>query len=142
MIKTHLHLQESQRVELESLLKAKKLKARIKKRLQALLLLHQGHTLESVSAILSVTNDTVRAWRVRYEKEGVDGLLHEKSRSGRPVKITASKREMISALAQTPPPEGHSQWSLRLLAERVVEIGYCKHISHQWVSQVLKKASE
>jgi putative transposase len=44
-------------------------------------------------------------------------------------------------LACSTPPEGYAQWSLRLLADKVVELEYCEHISHTEVGQVLKKTN-
>jgi hypothetical protein len=45
----------------------------------------------------------------------------------------------ITALACSKATEGHSQWSLRLLAEKAVELEYCEHISHNQVGVILKK---
>ena len=51
---------------------------------------------------------------------------------------TASSTRLV-ALSCAEPPEGHSQWSLRLLADRVVELGHIDSVSHETVRRVLKK---
>jgi putative transposase len=139
MEKHHLHLTSQQEAELVGLLKAGQLGARVYKRMQAMLLLHEGNTLEAVSAIVKVSNDTVRAWRNRYQAEGSAGILQEKPRSGRPIEIDGLQRATITALACSPAPSGYARWTLRLLADRSVELGYCPQLSHQWVGEILKK---
>jgi hypothetical protein len=47
----------------------------------------------------------------------------------------------VVALSCTKPPEGHARWSLRLLADRMVELGYVDSVSHETVRRVLKKTS-
>lgn len=94
--------------------------------------------MEAVAELLDVTNDTVRAWRKRYQAEGIAGLS-DKPRAGRPVKIDGQQRAQITALACSKAPTGYSEWSLRLLAEKVVELGYCESISHTQVGNILKK---
>ena len=138
MKKQHIILSEPQQQELEQLLATGKLPARLFKRATAILALHRGETLEAVAALVHVTNDTVRAWRKRYQAEGIAGL-HDKPRSGRPIEIDGVQRAQITALACTQAPTGYSDWSLRLLAAKVVEAGYCEHISHTQVGTILKK---
>src|SRR4051812_40480901 len=89
MEKHHIHLTSQQEAELVGLLKAGQLGARVYKRIQAMLLLHKGNTLESVSEIVNVSNDTVRAWRNRYQSEGSAGILQEKPAVGVPLSLMA-----------------------------------------------------
>ena len=51
------------------------------------------------------------------------------------------KKEMpkVTALACSEAPTGHERWTLRLLADKVVELNYCEHISHTQVGQILQK---
>lgn len=138
MKKQHLQLTETERQELEQLLSKGKLPARIFKRATGLLALDRGETLEAVAKLVGVTNDTVRAWRKRYQAAGIKGLS-DKPRSGRPIEIDGQQRAQITALACSKAPTGYSDWSLRLLAEKVVELGYCDQISHTQVGHILKK---
>jgi transposase len=138
MKKQHLKLSETERQELEQMLAQGELSARQFKRATGLLALDRGETLEAVATFLGVTNDTVRAWRERYQADGLKSLV-DKPRSGRPVEFDGSQRAKITALACSDAPAGHDKWSLRLLAEKVVELDYCEHISHQQIKNVLKK---
>jgi transposase len=114
------------------------LKASVFKRATALLELDSGKTLRQVSHTLGVSYPTALAWRDRYLAEGL-ALLQDKPRSGRPVEISGSQRAKITALACSTPPEGRARWTLRLLADRAVELGYCQSLSHTAARKVLKK---
>jgi putative transposase len=138
MKKRHIQLTEAERQELETLLSKGDMSARLFRRATGLLALNRGETLEAVAGLLGVTNDTVRAWRQRYQADGLKSLI-DKPRSGRPIEIDGVQRAQITALACSEAPPGHSEWSLRLLAEKVVELGYCERISHTQVRNILKK---
>jgi hypothetical protein len=73
----------------------------------------------------------------------VDTFLQRKKREDPPVepKITGDVEAHIIAVACSPIPEGHSKWTLRLIADRCVELEYIDKISHMSVSRVLKKQS-
>lgn len=138
MKKQHIQLSETERQELEQRRSTGKLSARQFNRATGLLALDRGETLEAVAALLGVTTETVRAWRERYRADGLKSLP-DKPRSGRPVEFDGSQRAKITALACTEAPAGHSKWTLRLLAAKVVELDYCEHISHTQIHHVLKK---
>jgi putative transposase len=75
----------------------------------------------------------------QYRENGLQAL-YDRPRSGRPVKIDGEQRAKITALAcSSTPPEGHAEWSLRLLADKVVELDFCEQISHTQVRTILKK---
>jgi putative transposase len=138
MKKQHVQLNEADRNDLKALVAQGQGSVRVLKRALALLALDQGATLEAVAQHQRVTNDTVAHWRNAYQRQGLT-CLHEAMRSGRPKAIDGSQRAQITALACSAAPPGYSQWSLRLLAERVVELGYCEAISHTQVGEILKK---
>ena len=56
-------------------------------------------------------------------------------------RIEGITRAQITALACSKTPEGHSEWSLRLLAEKAVELEYIDAISHTEVGRILKKTN-
>ncbi len=140
MTKEHVKLAIADQNYLESLLAKGSLSAKVFKRATALLELHRGKTLQQVAETLSVNYNTVALWRDHYNQAGLS-CLHDAPRSGRPVEIDGTQRAKITALACSDAPEGHAQWSLRLLAERVVELGLCENISHTQVATVLKKTN-
>jgi putative transposase len=115
--------------------------AREQTRARILLLLHRGRTPDETAAALSVGVATVFNVKRRYLNEGLSAALHDKPRSGKPARILGTARAKITALACSQAPEGHARWSLRLLADRAVELGIVEAISHNTVKEVLKKTS-
>jgi hypothetical protein len=75
----------------------------------------------------------------RYLKEGLEGVLNEKSRPGKPAIFDGKQKAKITALACFKPPEGYGRWSFRLLADQAVELKLVDAISHMDVSRILKK---
>lgn len=140
MKKNHIKLSDKDREYLEQLIKSGSLKAKTFKRATALLELDRGKTIRAVSSTLHVSFETVSSWRDKYKEEALL-MLNDKPRSGRPPVIDGAARAKITALACSKPPKGHAKWDLRLLANRVVELGYCEHISHTYAGQILKKTN-
>jgi transposase len=89
---------------------------------------------------LGVTYVTVANWRDNYHEVGLQ-CLHDKARSGRPIVITGKQRAQVTALACSKAPAGHARWGLRLLADKVVELGYCDSLSHTHAGNILKKTN-
>jgi transposase len=141
MEKQHVKLRKKDRDYLESLLAKGKLPAKMFKRATALLELDRGKTLQAVAETLGVCYVTVAAWRDNYKERGFK-CLEDAPRSGRPVEIDGAQRAKITALACREAPGGHARLRLRLLAEKVVELGYCDRISHVQVDKILKKRTE
>ena len=138
MRKHHVKLRKKDRDYLEALVAKGKLPAKVFKRATGLLELDRGKTLQAVAATLGVSSVTVAAWREKYSAHGVQ-CLTDAPRSGRPIEIDGGQRAKITALACSDAPAGHARWSLRLLADKVVEVGYCKRISHVQIDKILKK---
>ncbi|HEV2124575.1 MAG TPA: helix-turn-helix domain-containing protein [Chloroflexota bacterium] len=138
MKKQHLTLTAADRDYLTSLLAKGSLPVRTCKRATALLELDRGKTMTDVATTLAVTLVTVAAWRDKYRASGL-ACLQDAPRSGRPIIIDGSQRAKITALACSDAPEGHDRWTVRLLAENVVEAGFCDTISHTTVAEILKK---
>jgi len=86
---------------------------------------------------------TVQRVRKLYHERGVDAAIKRKKRESPPVapKITGDVEAHIVALACSKPPEGFARWSLTLLANKAVELGYIDEISYVSVRTVLKKHS-
>ena len=73
--------------------------------------------------------------------EGLESALNEKRRPGAPRKFKGRDKAKITALACSTPPEGHSRWSLNLLADKAVELKIVDEISHISVHRILKKTN-
>ena len=140
MKKQHIQLSESERTQLEKLLKQGRLPARKFKRVLAILELDRGRTFTSVAQTVDATIQSVSSWASKYRELGLVGL-DDKPIPGRPMTISGEERAKITALACSEAPEGHSQWSLRLLAEKAVELELVEQISHTHVKRILKKTN-
>lgn len=115
--------------------------ARVQTRARILRLLHRSRTSDEVAATLQVGVATVFNIKRRYLAEGLSAALHDKPRSGKPIRIDGGARAKITALACSTAPDGHARWTLRLLADKAVELGFVEAISHNTVKEVLKKTS-
>lgn len=83
---------------------------------------------------------TVYRLKTRYLQEGLESTLEDKPRSGKPPRITAKEKAQITALACSDAPAGYSRWTLRLLADKAVELNYVEGgVSHNGVGNILKK---
>ena len=141
MKKSHVNLTDEHREELKAILSKGTSLARTFKRATALLELNNGKSYVAAAAISNLSNISLSKLAKRYASEGL-ACLYDNPRSGRPIKITAEQRDQITVLACESSPEGSSQWSLRLLADKVVELGYCDSISHSQVGEILKKENK
>jgi transposase len=140
MKKEHVQLSESDRTYLETLLKKGSLPARKYKRALALLELGRGRTFTEVAQIVGVVIQSVSIWAKKYKETGLD-FLTDKPKPGRPIVIDGLQRAKITALACSQAPEGYERWSLRLLADKAVQLEIVEEISYMEVSRILKKTN-
>jgi len=140
MKKQHVQLSNADRTYLEALISKGELSAKVYRRALGLLELDRGQTYTAVSSILKVTIPTLSGWAAKYRETGLQ-VLQDQPREGRPIEISGEQRAKITALACSEPPEGYARWSLRLLADKAVELEYCEHISHAEVRKILKKTN-
>lgn len=138
MKKSHLTLNAGDEEILRSLLKKGTVQARKVLRINALLLLSSGLSYGEVANQLGCCYPSVSAWASRYRQSGLSSL-EEQPRSGRPPAFSGEELAKVTALACSSAPEGHAQWSLRLLSDRLVELGIVEEISHTTVGRILKK---
>ena len=104
-----------------------------------LLRLANGMSGYTVAAELDCCVQTVYQVCRRYVEQGLATALGEAPRSGGPRRFDGGQRAALTALACTPAPTGHSRWTLRLLADKAVELCLVEIISHETVRQVLKR---
>ncbi len=138
--KHHLNLADAEVSSLTTLVSGGQLSAKVFRRATALLELSRGKSLCEVADTLHTTYQTVAAWRDNYRARGLD-CLQDQPRSGRPIIIDGKQRAKITALACSTPPAGYARWSLRLLADKAVELQLCAAVSHNAVKEILKKTS-
>lgn len=96
-----------------------------------------------IAELLHVSKQTVHTIRQLYSEKGFDAALGRKKRDTPPVpaKITGDVEARIIALSCNAPPQGRSKWTLRLLADKAVELEIIDSISHVAVDQLLKKTN-
>ena len=113
--------------------------ARSQTRTRIQLLADEGRDDDEITHILKVSKSTVSRIKKRYCEGGLDLSLHEKARSGAPLKIDGRIEAQLTLLACSDPPEGRSKWTVRLLADKLVEMEVVESISHMSVQRLLKK---
>lgn len=113
--------------------------ARKIRRAQLLLLADEGFRDASIAASLHVDVTTVERTRRRCVGEGVEAALTERRRPGGKCKLQGKAEAFLVALACSAPPEGRQRWTMRLLADRLVELDIVESISDDTVRRTLKK---
>jgi len=136
---TPVELSADEQRSLKTILRRGSTAARVQTRARVLDLLHRGQHPTSIAATLGLSLPTIFNIKRRYLDEGLESALHDKPRTGTPRRIEAEARAKITALACSAAPEGHARWTLRLLADRAVELGFVDSISHNAVKLILKK---
>lgn len=98
-------------------------------------------TVAEIANVFNTTPTTVQNVRTSYANNGLETTINRKKRETPPVppKVTGDVEAHIIALACSEPPEGYSRWTVRLLADKCVELNYAESLSHMTVSIVLKK---
>ena len=134
-----VRLKDDERRELNQYLRRGKSSARSLARARILLLADEGRPDAEIAETLHVSKSTANRIRKRYCEGGLDFALYEKNRSGAPPKIDNRLEAQLTLLACSEPPEGRSKWTLRLLADKLVELGAVDSLSHMSVHRILKK---
>lgn len=99
-------------------------------------------TNEQISKVLKIGMRTVDRIKKRFIEEGLEGVLQRKPTSRiYEKKIDGDIEAKLVKLCCSEPPSGYSKWSLRLLADKMVELNYIDYISHVAVGNTLKKTN-
>ena len=142
-VKYRVDLSSEERHGLEKILRSGHASA-LKHRHARILLLadesHIGATDVQIAQSVGVGTATVERVRKHFVLHGLDSCLSRKSPDRHYVRKLDGKGEArLIALACSPAPEGHARWSLRLLADKLVELEIVDEISHEAVRNTLKK---
>lgn len=98
---------------------------------------------KDIVGVLKISMRKIDRVKRRFVEEGIEVALH--GRRGERVyrkKADGDFEAHLLALSCSEPPEGFSRWSLRLLADRVVELNYIDSVSHETIRRVLKKRNK
>ena len=96
---------------------------------------------KQIKEAVEVSLSTIERTRKTFALEGLEAALNGKKRRelSKPRKFDGEKEAHLIALACSEAPQGHARWTLRLLAEKMVELKHFSSISHESIRQVLKK---
>src|SRR5215204_5427374 len=99
-----------------------------------------GWVDEQVAEAVEVSQPTVSRVRKQYVEEGLEAALNRRTPNREyHRKLNGEQEARLIALACSEPPEGQARWSLRLLADRLVELEVVDDLSYQTVRRTLKK---
>ena len=97
-------------------------------------------TDEAIRDALAVSLSTIARVRERFVEESLEAALYRRTPlNHRPRLLDGAEEAHLLALTCSPPPPGQERWSLRLLADKMVELEYVDQVSHETIRQVLKK---
>jgi transposase len=96
-----------------------------------------------IAEVFSVHMNTVSKIQQRFVEQGLEAALNRKKRARPPRerKLDGESEARLIALSCSKPPEGRNRWTLRLLADKVVELEIVDTVSHETVRRTLKKTS-
>ena len=143
----HVQLSRCQRDELKALITSGTSPARKLARARVLLKADAGafgpaYNDEEIQEAVEVSRRTIQRTRHIFALEGFDAALNPKQRrSAKSRKFDGEKEAYLIALACSEPPAGRARWTLRLLAEKMVELRHFSSISHETIRRILKKTN-
>jgi len=114
-------------------------KARVMTRARILLMAHRQMADSDIKEALGISVQMAQSTRKRFVLGGLEAGLFDAPHTGRPAKFDGKDRAAITALACSEAPEGHARWSIRLLAEKAVELNVVDGIAPSTVFYMLKK---
>ena len=148
MIKRYVvRLSEAERAELDAVVKTGRAAARKRLHAQMLLKADEGEhgpawSDAAIGNALEVGIRTVERLRQCLVEEGLETALNGRQQARyKSPKLDGQQEAYLLALACSTPPVGRNRWTLRLLADRMVELAYVDTVSHETVRQVLKKTN-
>jgi len=136
-----IHLTDEERQKLLDLTRKGTGKARQFKRAMILLKANDGLHDAQIMAALDVSRPSVERIRKRFAAGGLEKALNEDPRPGQKRKLDGGAEALLIATARSRAPTGHKHWSLRLLAEKIVESGMVDSISYETIRRILKNSS-
>jgi transposase len=132
-------LEESERSRLTEIVHKGKHSARKRLHAQLLPLADEGMRDAAIAHTLRIGLSTVERTRRKLVEEGLEAALVEMPRSGRPPRSDAKAEATLVVTACGSPPEGRTHWTMKLLADKLVELGVVESLSPETVRLALLK---
>ena len=146
MVKYRVTLTEQERAGLKKMVSAGKGAARKLWHARILLLTDVGergrcYSDDEITDALEVSRSTIYRVRERFVEDSLEAALSPRKMPRRPdkIKIQGEAEKRLIALACSDPPEGRCRWTMELLADRIVQLGYVDNVSQETVRRALKK---
>ncbi len=136
-----VNLTQDERKQLLEVSRRGKSSARKVKRSLILCKADEGATDQQIAEALMVGPSTVSRVRQRFVEGGLERALNDRPRPGQRRKLDGKQEAHLVAVACRSAPEGHTRWTLQLLADQVVKLEFTDSICRETVRQVLKKTN-
>ena len=140
-IKYKVALTEAERSRLNAVSQRGKPSVRTVKQALALLKADEGLRDRELAGMLLINPATVARTQKRYVEEGLEAAINDRPWPGRERKLDGQQEAHLIAFACSAAPAGHTHWTLRLLAGKVVELEFAESSSLETVRQLLKKTN-
>jgi transposase len=136
-VRYRVELSQSERAELTALVSGGKLPVRRLKRMQILLAADAGVTDEAIAASVRTSGSTIYRTKKRFVEISLEAALSEEPRPGAARKLSGKEEVQLVALACSDPPQGCARWTLKLLANALVEVIEHPNVSRDTVRRRL-----
>jgi transposase len=142
-----IELTSEERKQLKKLIRTGKIAAYRQRHARILLLADEASHLErmtdeQIAKAASCGIATIGRLRKRFVEDGFEAALERHKSSRRyDSKLDGDGQAHLIALACGQPPDGFKRWTLRLLADKMVQLDYCNSLSYQTVRRTLKKTN-
>lgn len=141
MKKHDVVLQPNEKKKLKAIVSIGQNKAAVIRRAHILLKADEGKTDAEISAMLYISEQTIRRTRLRYETDGLQVALEDKPHPKPVSKLTEQQEAHLVAVTCSAPPAGRARWTLELLQERLIQDGIVLGIAPETVRLLLKKTN-
>ena len=136
-----IRLSDEERAHLQTFVHRGRANARTLTRAHILLKLDAGWTDAAIRDAFTVGVSTLWRVRQRFAASGLEAVLHDQRQERRRAVLSGAQLAHLVAIACSDAPEGHDHWTLRLLAGKLVELGYVRSISPETIRHALKKTN-
>ena len=134
-------LTSEERSILETFVHRGKANARTLTRARILLKSAEGWSTAALAAAFDVCQATVTNVRQRFAQGRLEAVLHDKVQQHHRSALSGLQTAHLIAVACSPSPDGHDHWTVRLLAQKAVELGFVTNISPNTIHEMLKKTN-
>jgi transposase len=134
-----INLTKEERVKVERFIRRGKANARNITRAHILLKSAEGWSIARIAETYQVSQATVSNVRQRYHEGGVERVLKDKVQQNRRRTLRGEEEAVMVAITCSPVPEGHDHWTLRMLRDKLIELGMVERVSASTIQDRLKK---